>query len=163
MEWSLDCRVETTDVYAQGTQYGKNEYIKACATCHGVTGKGDGHMAKALSKPPPDLTKLSESNKGVFPAPRIYDVIDGRMEVMNHGSRDMPVWGDVFAGDLTARLPRDSLSKGNGRCHGTRANPDACRVYLDVAREVGYPEDGSSSNRAIQASCANGASCNIWR
>ena len=30
---------------------------------------------------------------------------------MNHGSRDMPVWGDVFAGDLTARLPRDSLSK----------------------------------------------------
>ena len=100
-----------TDVYAQGTQYGKNEYIKACATCHGVTGKGDGHMAKALIKPPPDLTKLSESNKGVFPASRIYDVIDGRMEVMNHGSRDMPVWGDVFAGDLTARLPRDSLSK----------------------------------------------------
>ena len=32
--------VGMTDVYAQGTEYGKNDYIKACATCHGVTGKG---------------------------------------------------------------------------------------------------------------------------
>jgi len=68
-------------------------------------------MAKALKNPLPDLTKLSQNNKGVFPASRIYDVIDGRIEVMNHGRRDMPVWGDVYASELTARLPRNSLSK----------------------------------------------------
>jgi hypothetical protein len=68
-------------------------------------------MAKALKKPLPDLSKLSENNKGVFPASRIYDVIDGRIEVMNHGRRDMPVWGDIYTSELTARLPRDSLSK----------------------------------------------------
>jgi hypothetical protein len=68
-------------------------------------------MAKALKKPLPDLTKLSENNKGVFPTSRIYDVIDGRIEVMNHGRRDMPVWGDIYTSELTARLPRDSLSK----------------------------------------------------
>jgi hypothetical protein len=68
-------------------------------------------MAKALKKPLPDLTKLSENNKGVFPASRVYDVIDGRIEVMNHGRRDMPVWGDIYTSELTARLPRDSLSK----------------------------------------------------
>jgi mono/diheme cytochrome c family protein len=86
-----------TDVHAQGTEFGKNEYLKSCAPCHGVTGKGDGAMAKVLKEPLPDLTKLSENNKGVFPASRIYDVIDGRIEVMQHGRRDMPVWGDIYA------------------------------------------------------------------
>jgi mono/diheme cytochrome c family protein len=103
--------VGMTDVYAQGTEFGKNEYVKSCASCHGVTGKGDGPMAKAFKKPLPDLTKLSENNKGVFPASRIYDVIDGRIEVMQHGRREMPIWGDIYASDLTIRLPRDSLSK----------------------------------------------------
>jgi mono/diheme cytochrome c family protein len=100
-----------TDVCAQGTEFGKNEYVKSCASCHGVTGKGDGPMAKAFKKPLPDLTKLSETNKGVFPTSRIYDAIDGRIEVMSHGRRDMPVWGDIYTSELTARLPRDSLSK----------------------------------------------------
>ena len=99
-----------TDVYAQGTEYGKNDYLKSCARCHGVTGKGD-HAPKDLIKPPPDLTKLSENNKGVFPASRIYDVIDGRIEIMNHGKRDMPVWGDIFTRELVSRLPRDFLTK----------------------------------------------------
>jgi mono/diheme cytochrome c family protein len=99
-----------TDVYAQGTEYGKNDYLKSCASCHGVTGKGD-HAPKYLTKPPPDLTKLSENNNGVFPASRIYDVIDGRIEVMNHGKRDMPVWGDIFTRELISRLPRDFLTK----------------------------------------------------
>jgi hypothetical protein len=103
--------VGMTDVHAQGTEFGKNEYLKSCAPCHGVTGKGDGPTAKVLKEPLPDLTKLSENNKGVFPASRIYDVIDGRIEVMQHGGRDMPVWGDIYASNLTIRLPRDSLSK----------------------------------------------------
>jgi mono/diheme cytochrome c family protein len=103
--------VGITDVHAQGTEFGKNEYLKSCASCHGVTGKGDGPMAKVLKEPPRDLTKLSENNKGVFPASRVYDAIDGRIEVMQHGRRDMPVWGDIYTSDLTIRLPRDSLSK----------------------------------------------------
>jgi mono/diheme cytochrome c family protein len=100
-----------TDVYAQGIEYGKNDYVKFCAQCHGATGKGDGKFAKSLKRAPVDLTKLSENNKGVFPTLRIYDVIDGRIEVMTHGKRDMPVWGNVFTDELTARLPRDSMSK----------------------------------------------------
>lgn len=103
--------VGMTDVHAQGTEFGKNEYLKSCASCHGVTGKGDGPMAKVLKEPVRDLTKLSENNKGLFPASRVYDVIDGRIEVMQHGRRDMPVWGDIYTSDLIIRLPRDSLSK----------------------------------------------------
>ena len=68
-----------TDVYAQGIEYGKNDYVKFCVQCHGETGKGDGRFAKSLKRPPGDLTKLSENNGGVCPSARIYDVIDGRV------------------------------------------------------------------------------------
>lgn len=82
--------------YAQGIDVGKNEYLKSCAICHGTAGKGDGNIAHLLRKNPADLTKLSESNFGVFPFARVYDVIDGRFEVEIHGRRNMPVWGDAF-------------------------------------------------------------------
>ena len=98
-------------VYAQGTEFGKNEYGRSCAACHGVTGKGDGPVANSIKKPPADLTKLSEANKGVFPISRVYDVIDGRVEVMTHGTRDMPVWGEIYTQELISQLPRDFLSQ----------------------------------------------------
>jgi hypothetical protein len=81
---------------AQGIDVGKNAYLKACAICHGTAGKGDGSIAHLLRRNPADLTKLSESNFGVFPFARVYDVIDGRFEVEIHGRRDMPVWGEAF-------------------------------------------------------------------
>jgi mono/diheme cytochrome c family protein len=83
-------------VYAQGSEAGKREYLNSCASCHGVTGKGNGPVAQGLKRSPADLTKLSEANKGVFPFSRTYDVIDGRFQVEMHGSREMPVWGQVF-------------------------------------------------------------------
>ena len=46
---------------------GRNEFLRSCASCHGVSGKGDGPVAKSLSPPPSDLTRLSEANNGVFP------------------------------------------------------------------------------------------------
>jgi mono/diheme cytochrome c family protein len=91
---------------AQGIQFGKNEYVRSCASCHGVTGKGDGPVAKSLSKPPADLTKLSENNKGVFPVSRIYDVIDGRVQFAIHGTREMPVWGEIYTREVKSRAPR---------------------------------------------------------
>jgi hypothetical protein len=96
---------------AQGTELGKNEYLKSCASCHGATGKGNGPVIKSLIKPPPDLTKLSEANKGVFPFSHIYDVIDGRIEIIIHGTRDMPVWGDVYRREWNSGLPPTLLSK----------------------------------------------------
>jgi len=82
--------------YAQGAEIGKFEYFNSCAACHGITGKGDGPVVKSLIKPPTDLTRLSETNSGVFPFSRVYDVIDGRFEVATHGTREMPVWGDIY-------------------------------------------------------------------
>jgi len=100
---------------AQGdSQLGKFEFMRSCASCHGTDGKGQGPVAKTLKQQPADLTKLSETNKGVFPIARVFGVIDGRVQVIVHGSRQMPVWGDVYTQSLSERAPRDFMSKELG-------------------------------------------------
>jgi mono/diheme cytochrome c family protein len=94
-----------------GLTIGKAEYLRSCAACHGTGGRGDGIVVKALIKPPPDLTKLTEANKGVFPFARVYDAIDGRIAVIAHGTRDMPVWGDVYTREWNVGLPAGLASK----------------------------------------------------
>ena len=83
---------------------GKFEYVARCATCHGVTGRGDGPMSRLLKVPVPDLTSLSKRNASVFPFVRVYETIDGRQEVESHGPREMPVWGSEYrAGSYVSR------------------------------------------------------------
>lgn len=71
-------------------------FTSYCAPCHGKTGKGDGPAAKALSKAPADLTKISARNGGQFPDIRVRRYIEGADEVAAHGTRDMPIWGGLF-------------------------------------------------------------------
>ncbi len=75
---------------------GAQEYKNSCASCHGPAGKGDGPVAPMLKRSPADLTRLSETNQGIFPLKRTFEVIDGRLVVAAHGKRDMPVWGDIY-------------------------------------------------------------------
>jgi mono/diheme cytochrome c family protein len=75
---------------------GRFQYQTYCATCHGVSGAGDGRMADVLLSKPADLTRLSKGNEGKFPFWRVYRVIDGREEVKAHGPRSMPIWGSWF-------------------------------------------------------------------
>jgi mono/diheme cytochrome c family protein len=67
-----------------------------CAACHGQDGKGTGPAAAALKKAPADLTLLSRKNGGKFPALVVQNFIKGDSVAAAHGSRDMPMWGDVF-------------------------------------------------------------------
>lgn len=92
------------------SQLGKSEFMRSCASCHGVDGKGNGPVARTLKNPPADLTKLSEHNKGIFPISRVYGVIDGRVQVIVHGPRQMPVWGDIYTQAIKERAPRDFMS-----------------------------------------------------
>ncbi|MBT8446514.1 MAG: c-type cytochrome [Gammaproteobacteria bacterium] len=75
---------------------GRRLYAENCAACHGVDARGDGLVARVLTKAVPDLTALSSGNDGAFPKDRVYRVIDGRTRVVAHGSRLMPVWGTEF-------------------------------------------------------------------
>jgi hypothetical protein len=84
-------------------ELGGNDYQNYCASCHGLSGRGDGPVAEFLALTTADLTKLSRNNGGKFPAERVAQVIDGRQAVKIHGPRDMPVWGDWF--DVEAEAP----------------------------------------------------------
>lgn len=75
-------------------------YARHCAACHGVGGRGDGPVAPALRRPPTDLTLLARRAGGRFDAAGITAVIDGRSAVVEHGTREMPVWGVAFEAEL---------------------------------------------------------------
>jgi mono/diheme cytochrome c family protein len=75
---------------------GAGMYNAYCASCHGLGALGDGPAAKAMTKAPADLTKLSARNGGTFPETKIKRYIEGADEIAAHGSRDMPVWSTLF-------------------------------------------------------------------
>ncbi len=69
-----------------------------CAVCHGKDGKGDGPAASEFKIAPANLSMLSINNNGKFPAEHIAETIrTGPRDAKAHGSKDMPVWGKLFA------------------------------------------------------------------
>ncbi len=60
-------------------------------------GHGDGTLAKSIAPPPTDLTLLARNAGGKFDETAVMMAIDGRRLVVQHGHREMPVWGAVFA------------------------------------------------------------------
>lgn len=95
---------------------GRSTFIRNCAACHGPEGRGDGPMADYLTRKPTTLTTIRERNKGVFPLEYMVRVIDGREMIPMHGTREMPVWGDVFlAQSIQDFWPRGSEQVVRGR------------------------------------------------
>ena len=85
---------------------GKDDYNSHCASCHGVSGAGDGPNARLLNVTVPDLTTLSKRNGGKFPYSQVLGTIDGRFELPAHGTRNMPIWGQEFIYKANPRNPR---------------------------------------------------------
>ncbi|HEY7673252.1 MAG TPA: cytochrome c [Gammaproteobacteria bacterium] len=85
---------------------GAMTFATHCASCHGPQGEGDGPVAATMAVAVPNLRALTERNDGVFPAEAIASYIDGRALPAAHGTRLMPVWGDVFS--ATQRLVVDA-------------------------------------------------------
>ena len=87
---------------------GPEMFRSYCAPCHGLDGKGTGPAASALKKAPADLTILSKKNNGKFPVLEVQNMIRGDGSPEAHGSRDMPMWGDLFrslsAGQATVEI-----------------------------------------------------------
>jgi len=75
---------------------GKETFAKYCVSCHGEDGKGHSSVASALKSPPTDLTSLSKTNHGKYPAGFISAVLKFGRNIAAHGSQDMPVWGSRF-------------------------------------------------------------------
>ena len=99
---------------ARADEAGKQEYMNACASCHGAAGLGNGPMAEFMSVKVPDLTQLSAGNDGVFPMLEVIQMVDGRTGVRAHGS-EMPIWGNQFKADAGDMGPYGGEAVARGR------------------------------------------------
>jgi mono/diheme cytochrome c family protein len=88
--------IQHVPVKAISPASGKEMYTSYCAVCHGTDGKGDGPAASALKVPPTNLTLLSKTNGGKYPALKVTSSIRGEAALPAHGSKEMPVWGTLF-------------------------------------------------------------------
>jgi hypothetical protein len=96
---------------AQDPHLGITEYEISCMPCHGIDGRGDGPRAKTLKTAPADLTMITKSHNGEFPAKKLTEIIDGRAIVGPHGQRDMPVWGDRYRVRTEANEPNSAIDR----------------------------------------------------
>jgi mono/diheme cytochrome c family protein len=108
------CASNRTDSRDTRTLSGMEMYQQLCASCHGVSGQGDGPVASLIKIGVPDLTRLAHRDGGEFPTEDVRRTIDGRFDRPAHGARDMPVWGWQFynsanANDAEERAVVDSM------------------------------------------------------
>src|SRR6185503_5090432 len=80
----------------RGMPEGEALYREHCASCHGVSGKGDGPRSAHVEVVPPDLTRITRRNRGQFPFERVVRIVDGRQVVKGHGGAGMPIWADAL-------------------------------------------------------------------
>ena len=93
--FATSCKNKADSSFSKRAARGKELYDNYCKACHGKT--GDGPLALELKTAPPDLTKISaRRNSTSFPVVEIIQYIDGRKDVSTHGTREMPVWGEVL-------------------------------------------------------------------
>lgn len=93
---------------------GQQEYMAACAACHGENADGNGPIATMFKSPVPDLTGIATRNDGTFPFLDVMHIIDGRMEVRGHGN-PMPTFGRRFeaeVGDTAGTFGSEPMVRG---------------------------------------------------
>ncbi|HTF34565.1 MAG TPA: cytochrome c [Myxococcota bacterium] len=93
-------------------EVGRADYLRYCASCHGVDAHGKGPVAETLRTPPPDLTQIAKRHGGKLPAGEIAAFIDGRTMVSAHGPREMPVWGRILGEKIAEGTTEDEVARG---------------------------------------------------
>ncbi|WP_119269538.1 c-type cytochrome [Taklimakanibacter deserti] len=91
---ALIALIYQVDTANAGSDSAHRDFLELCADCHNADAKGNGPLAKNLTKIPPDLTRIRERAHGVFDEKAVYDWILGLKMTESHGSREMPIWGD---------------------------------------------------------------------
>lgn len=86
---------------------GEQLFMKKCAACHGVTGRGDGPDAAHLNTPPADLTRIAARRDGVWPMLEVMSILDGYLKFTNP-REDMPVFEGFLDNDMV------EFDTGNG-------------------------------------------------
>ncbi|WP_425100942.1 c-type cytochrome [Tropicibacter sp. S64] len=88
-----------------GPQDGRALFMANCAVCHGADATGNGEMARAMAKPPKNLTLIKVRHGDTFPRAKIMSIIDGYARSKTMTGPGMPEFGVLLEGDL---VPFDS-------------------------------------------------------
>lgn len=108
---------------------GRALFMENCAVCHGASGVGDGEFARAMSKPPKNLTLIALRHGDEFPRAKVMSIIDGYAKSDLDGP-GMPEFGDLLNGDL---VPFDS---GDGRLTPTPRKLVALLEYIESLQKA---------------------------
>ena len=111
----------------EALKQGKADFDRLCAPCHGADAKGDGPKAGNLAKKPADLTMISQKY-GHFPDDLVFQTIAGLDMPEGHGTREMPIWGDVFVSE--------GVGKSTSLADAMKASDDASRRIAGLVKYV---------------------------
>lgn len=111
----------------EGMEQAKQDFGQLCAPCHGRDGMGNGTQAEKLSKKPADLTVVTKKY-GEFPAQKVFETIAGLDMPDGHGTRDMPIWGDVFV--------TEQVGKSTSVEEAMKASDEATQRIANLVRYV---------------------------
>ncbi len=112
-----------------GPADGRALFMQNCAVCHGADARGDGEMARAMTRPPKDLTLIALRNGDSFPRARVMSTIDGYAKSDLSGP-GMPEFGALLQGDL---VPFDS---GDGKPTPTPRKLVALLEYIESVQQT---------------------------
>lgn len=107
---------------------GQSDFAALCSPCHGENATGDGPAAAGLAHKPADLTHITRNHGGKFPDSLIFETIEGLNMPSSHGTREMPVWGDVFVGEAVGNSV--SLAEAKKAGDEARKRIEALVLYL---------------------------------
>jgi mono/diheme cytochrome c family protein len=72
-------------------------YKRNCAVCHGNDAEGGNAPKSALfTAPAPNLTTLAKRHKGKFPEAYVTTILESGVQMPDHGTSEMPIWGTIF-------------------------------------------------------------------
>jgi len=97
MAQDTDKKIKKAPIPMTSAASGEEMFNTYCAVCHGRDAKGDGPASGEFKIPPANLTLLARNHDGKFPSDYVAQVIMfGPRDAKAHGSKDMPVWGELF-------------------------------------------------------------------
>jgi mono/diheme cytochrome c family protein len=100
----------------RASEDGATLYKTYCADCHGKDGKTRGPVASRQNLSVPDLKLLTSRNQGVFPLARVEKLLTGtERSPIVHGGIQMPLWGQILAGDGADPSLRESRAHALAR------------------------------------------------
>lgn len=101
----------TVELGESPLENGQQTFETYCSGCHGEDATGNGPIVEDLTVAPPNLRLLSQENGGAFPAEDVYSYVDGREAYAEHGTREMPIWGNIWIEEDGQPRPEESVVK----------------------------------------------------